>query len=269
VLFLRIFQHLLPDAAAWRLTIAKQLRKFFEGLAGAPTDAVQFVDDVYDDLFPETTRALNEWEREFGLPLTDTTSDPAVVAGRLALAAEWASIGGQSPSYIQGVLQTAGFNVFVHEWWSSGPPYVARDPRSYTAQPLIGLYQCEGDAFGGIGGSQPQCSGLDTQPQCNAFLANDPHYLVNLDLTRRPPPRVPDDPNTWPYFIYVGGATFGDHVSIPSARRAEFERLILKLRPTQNWIVTLIDYGDGTESLWLTEGGDFIVTEGGDFFEIE
>lgn len=251
MLFLRIFSHLLPDAAAWRLTFAKQLRKFFEGLAGAPADAVQFVDDVYGDLFPETTRALNEWERDFGLTLTDMTSDPAVVAGRLLLAAEWASTGGQSPSYIQGVLQTAGFDVYVHEWWSSGPPYVARDPRLYTTQPLVGLYQCTGDAFRLT--SQPQCSSLDTQPQCNAFLANEPGYIVNLDLTRRPPPYVPDDPDTWPFFMYVGAETFPEIAIVDSTRRAEFERLLLKLRPTQNWIVTRASYLGNDEDPLLTE----------------
>ncbi len=258
MLFLRVFQHLLPDSQAWRLTIAKQLRKFFEGLAGAPTDAVQFVDGVYGDIFPSTTRELNEWERQFGLTLTDMTSDPAVTAGRLALAAEWAATGGQSPSYIQGVLHTAGFDdVFVHESWSSGPPYVFRDPRDYTTQPLIGLYQCTADGEP----SQPQCSDLPTQPQCNGFLANETDYLVNLDLTRRPPPRVPDDPDTWPYFVYVGGETFPDRGVVDITRRGEFERLILKLRPTHNWIVTLIDYealaGDGL----LTEDGETLATE--------
>lgn len=261
MLFLRIFQHLLPDAEAWRLTIAKQLRKFFEGLAGTPTDAVTFVDEVYGDIFPKTTRELNEWERQYGLPLTDMTSAPAVTAGRLALAAEWAATGGQSPSYIQGVLQAAGFPVYVHEWWSSGPPYVARDPRNYITQPLIGLYQCHGDAFQYT--TQPQCSALGSQPQCNGFLANDTHYLVNLDLTRRPPPRVPDDPDTWPYFMYVGGETFPDVAIVPSERRAEFERLILKLRPTQNWIVELIVWETVLMQL-TTEAGDPITTEAGD-----
>lgn len=262
MLFLRVFAHLLPQAEAWRLTIAKQLRQFFAGLAGAPTDAVAFVDQVYGDIFPRTTRELNEWERQFGLPLTDMTSAPAVVTGRIALAAEWAATGGQSPHYIQGVLQAAGFSVYVHEWWSSGPPYVARDPRLYTEQPRIGLWQCTGDGEP----SQPQCSDFPTQPQCNSFLANDTHYLVNLDLTLRPPPRVPDDPTTWPYFMYVGGETFPDHATVDITRRAEFERLLLKLRPTQNWIVTLVDYEAVVGAAFITEPGDIFTTEGGDTF---
>lgn len=218
------------------------LRKLHAALSGAFADAVRFTDAVYEDISPETTRALNEWERQFGLPLTDTTSDPAVVLGRLALAAEWAAGGGQSPSYIQGVLHAAGFtNLFVFDWWSSGPPYVARDPRDYTEQPLIGSWQCTGEPGAPLP-SQPQCSAFASQPQCNAWLANEVSYLVNKDLTRRPPPRVPDDSSKWPYFWYVGGETFGDVATVDVARRKELERLLLKIGPAHQWIVTLVSY---------------------------
>jgi hypothetical protein len=253
--FFRTFQHLLPDARAWRLTIDKKLRRFFEGLSFEDLiigteeeepieteegeelgqgygDPVQFLDDVYEDAFPGTTRELVEWEKQFGLEPKGSE-----VARRLALAAEWAATGGQSPSYIQGVLQTAGFDVYVHEWFEpGGPPWVLRDPRDYTDNPLVGIYQCSALP------SQPQCSAFPSQPQCNDWLANETNYLVNKDLTRRPPPLVPDDPAKWPYFLYIGGETFPDIAIVEEDRRAEFERLILKIRPTHNWIVTLVSY---------------------------
>jgi hypothetical protein len=262
MLFLRIFQHLLPRAQAWRTTIDKQLRKLFEGLASEPAEAVLFADQVYLDLFPETTRELNEWERQYGLSVTDTTSPLSVAAGRLLLAAEWRATGGQSPGYLQGVLQTAGFDVYIHEWWETpGPPYVARDPRAYTTAPLTGTVQCTADGEP----TQPQCSDLDTQHQCNDFLANDPGYLVNKDLTLRPPPPVPDDPNTWPFFFYVGAETFPDQAIVDVSRRDEFERLLLKLRPSHNWIVTRVTYTVLAGDSIAAEDGDFIITEDGDF----
>lgn len=220
------------------------LRSLHEALSVAFADAVRFVDGVHGDISPETTRALNEWERQFGLPLSDEDTPSEVVTGRLALAAEWAANGGQSPSYIQGVLQTAGFtNLFVFDWWEDGaPPYVARDPRDYTEQPLIGSWQCTGEP-GAPESFQPQCSAFASQPQCNDWLANEVGYLVNKDLTRRPPPPVPDDPVYWPFFYYVCGETFGEPAAVDVDRRAELERLLLKISPAHMWIVLIADYG--------------------------
>lgn len=236
--FFRVFQHLLPRAAAWRITVTKTLRSFFDGLTTAPEDARDFVDEVYRDAFPATTREIPEWENQFGIVAQGNEA-----ARRLELAAHWSAQGGQSPRYIQDTLQAAGFPLFIHEWWSSGPPYVARDPRDHTVQPLIGSYQCTPDAFVE---DQPQCTGSgSTQPQCNAFLVNEPGYIVNRDLTPRAPPRVPDDPARWPYFLYFGAATFPNRVTIPIEQRAALERLVLKIRPQQNWIVMLVDYDAG------------------------
>lgn len=230
-LFLRIYTHLLPTGAAWRLGFQKQITKFFDGLTGLPSDARAYADAVYQDLFPSTTRELESWEREFGLEPNGSEA-----TRRLALAAAWASGGGQSPAYIESVLQTAGFNLFVHEWWSSGPPYVARDPRTYTTHPKIGTWQCSTFLSG------PRCSSFSTKPRCNAFLANEPGYIVNKDLTRRPPPPVPDDASKFPFFIYIGAATFPTHATVDATRRDELERLILKIRPAQQWVVMLVNY---------------------------
>ncbi len=80
--FFRIFQHLLPSGQAWRVAIDKTLRRFFLGLSQQPELTKAYIDDVYLDLFPETTRQLNEWERQFGLSLTDMSSAPAVTTIR-------------------------------------------------------------------------------------------------------------------------------------------------------------------------------------------
>jgi hypothetical protein len=274
VLFFRLFGHLLPRGQTWSLTINKALRKFFLGLSEQPQETRNFADKVYLDLFPATARsgnpdveldpeersgALEEWEKQYGL----VPSDPLnVSARRLALAAEWQATGGQSPDYIQGVLQVAGFGVYVHDSWSSGPPYVFRDPRDYTDQPLVGIYQCTGAPSAPLP-SQPQCSALATQPQCNDWLANEIHYLVNQDLTRRAPPPVPSDPDTFPYWFYVGGETFGTSAVVDVTRRAEFERLLLKLRPLHLWIGLLIDYAAISGDTLITEDGDALTTEAG------
>jgi uncharacterized protein YmfQ (DUF2313 family) len=229
MLFFRILQHLLPTAEAWQIAIEKKLRRFFQGMAPPLDDVRTYVDQVHGDGFPDTTRELAEWERQFGL-----TPNPDEDVRRLQLAAAWASGGGQSLRYLQDVLQTAGFPLFIHEWWvpPDAPTRVARDPRSYADQPLFGTVQCR----------EPRAQCGEPTAQCNRFLVNDVHYLVNKRLTFEAPPPIPADPARWRHFFYVGGETFPDVVQIDGSRRDELERLLLKIRPTQNWIVLRIDY---------------------------
>lgn len=252
--FFRQFQHLLPRGAAWRLALGTTLRKFFEGLAGPPADVKDFADDVYDDAFAETTRELAEFETQFGLfGGTDEAQR------RAALDAAWKARGGQSPRYLQDVVQAAGFDLFIHEWWDPneaafdqiqcgeplalcGEPraecalesfhHFVRDPTLYTNQPLFGTVQCD----------EPLARCGEPTALCNAFLSNEPGYLVNERLVDVAPPPIPDGPDPWHYFLYWGAETFPDHAQVPADRRAELERLVLKLCPAQQWLVMLVDY---------------------------
>jgi hypothetical protein len=82
---------------------------------------------------------------------------------------------------------------------------------------------------------------------CNQFLANEVWYLWNDDLTNQAPPAVPDDVTYWPHFWYVGGAPFGNLLLVTREDRKCFEQLLLKLGPTEQWIVTMFDVGDFSE----------------------
>lgn len=57
---------------------------------------------------------------------------------------------------------------------------------------------------------------------------------------------MPDDPATWPFFLYISAASFPTHASVAASRRAELERLVLKLSPAHLWLVMLVDYDYGT-----------------------
>jgi hypothetical protein len=244
----RILERLLPDGRAWRRKAEKRLTALIEGLGGAFANARTFADEAWLDLFPSTTRALPKWERQFGIEPLGVEAER-----RSSVAAAWRALGGQSPHYLQGVLQAAGFPLFVHEWWESGPdPWVARDPRDWTNRPLIGTVQC----------GEPRALCGEPTALANRFLVNEPDYIVNLDLTPRAPAPVPDDPARWPFFVYVGGETFGTRVQIPRRRRRELERVLLAHFPTEQWIVTLVDYVDAGFPL-VTAEGDALVTGDG------
>ncbi len=311
--FIRVFQHLLPRSPVWALTFNKTLKKFFAGLA-APFDDTDpskspkaFADAVFSDIFPGTTRQLPKWLFQFGL---EHGADDA--ADILQLQAAWQAQGGQDPKYLQDTLQSAGFPLYVHEWWQEGVPAApqpifgdpfvqcgeptallssrrftrfVRDPRLYTNQPLVGTEQLSSFADAAL--LTPTDPTFADQPQLDSFLVNNVGYLVNDDLSRNAPPAIPDDtknfspyghrggrepkpggvedrdwyPDAWPYFFYLGGANFPDRVAVPASRRAELERLALKLRPTHLWVVMLVDYIPDVDAS-VTVGG-VSVTAGG------
>lgn len=229
---LRIIKHLLPRTKTWSLPFGSTIRKFFQALAdGLVEQAVDFIDGVWEQHFPETTDELTEWELEFGCWGSGTDAQR-----RLSLAAEWQATGGQSPYYLQTVLQAAGFDVYYHGWWTGS---AVRDPHDYTESAYSGTEQCHGTKDS----VQDQCADVDTDnpPRCDFFLANDVKYIVNESLNRMAPPPLPDDPNRYRHFIYWCGETFGTNAVVPDDRLLELKRLLLKICPAHLWLVLLTE----------------------------
>tara|TARA_R110000744_G_scaffold333450_1_gene438846 strand:+ start:7363 stop:8178 length:816 start_codon:yes stop_codon:yes gene_type:complete len=270
MMFLRIFKHLLPNARAWRVTVDKKLRQFFEGLSGTGDNVKSFFDGIWGDLFPETTREISAWERQFGLPGTELTEQQR----RDRLSASWKALGGQDPRYIQDTLRENGFDVYVHEWWepSSTPePGVKicvepRNPLLWLRRESSGvatLVDCGepmalcGEAFAEAGnGLSPRGYPLvnkiiQTEPDfltvCGESIAEaggpealSGNYFVFVDRPKEY--IVPANPDKWPYFLYIGAETFGELAQVTPSRRDEFEALCLKICPTQQWLGILVEY---------------------------
>ena len=268
-MFFRIFKHLLPNARAWRLTVDKQLRQFFEGLAGTGEDIVTFVDDVWLDIFPETTRELDKWENQFGLPNTLTNDQER----RDRINAAWVVLGGQSPQYIQDTLQAAGFDVYVHEWWVPGSePAVGvkaaatpRNPFTYLEDGVTPLKYTSADGAPDMqdGDLAVAMDGVTDQPTGYTLVnkifvptsiiigdgsvemadgvdhAQDNGFLTTYALKNY---QIPADVTKYPYFLYIGGQVFPNHANLSISRRNEFETLCLKICPTQQWLGILVNY---------------------------
>ncbi len=273
--FLNLFKNLLPDGRAWRLTIDKKLRQFFGGLTGTPEDVKAHADQVFEDVFPETTTKLGEWDGQFGLP--DTVLTDAERRDRLT--ATWRQlVGGQSPRYIQDTLQAAGFDVYVHQFWEPIPgrpnggsingdvvPTV-RDPRTYINDGTSGttdFLMNDGAELAQDGGAEAEDGSTESPPgyllvnkvtvtsqfsgvqdggsdmQDGPFFAQDGKQVVGFSEKTY---TIPNDPDTWPYFLYIGGDNFPDVATVGQARRAEFEELCLRICPTQQWLGVLVQY---------------------------
>jgi hypothetical protein len=252
-LFFRVFSHLLPDSLALRIRQGTQpwkigdgskvgdtgllvggkfgasrtIDRFWYGFAYGFADARKYAGNMLLDLYSNSTRDLDEWEYQYGLPRASATNDR-----RANVLAAHQSTGGQGPDYLQAVVQAAGFPLYIHEWFDVGSSGSPLDPRSVTVTPRLGRTRC--------GGPRANCG--DPDARCDSSLANNPLYIVNKQLLRIAPPSISNDPSAWPKFLYWGAEIFPGHASVPAARRAELERLLLKICPMDQWLVVLVDY---------------------------
>jgi hypothetical protein len=235
------------------------LRQFFEGLSGTGEDVKAATDDVYLDVFPQTTRELDQWEEQFGLTQVPLTEQER----RDRLDAAWKQQGGQSPRYIQDTLQANGFNVFIHQWWVPGTEMPVNTPGCVTPRvpsETIGFFgaQC-GEPSAQCGEPSAQCGNSllaryfnecgeqtaqcgEEGAQCGAFAARVGYMLVNKSPNFNPSFAPPTEVDKQAYILYIGGINYTDVAEIPATRKDEFETLCLKICPTQQWLGIIVRY---------------------------
>lgn len=257
--YFNLFKYLFPKSNAFSLFIQKNFTKFVEGLTALPDDFRTYIDEVYFDIFPETTRCLELWEDQFGI-LNKNGSEAIRINN---VDQRWKMKGGQGADYIQQVLNDAGFNVQVHE---NNPPV---DPATFLVGDFImvagggNAYAGRSDAFAGksttgellVNGFIPVQSDqrLYLMNAGNGYAGNQTavagyftqFYVADKSYT------LPTDPLLFPFVWFIGGdATRNasneliaiDIVQIPAEREQEFKDLILMLKPTQSWVGLIVEY---------------------------
>lgn len=266
-----MFKHLLPTGRALNITQSKPLRWLFQGLSVLPENFKPYADQIFEDIDPQKTTKLTQWEQQFGMQVTTTDEQTR----RDRLSGVWAQLyGGQSPRYIQDALQAAGFDVYVHPWWEdSARPLggsvngdatpVARSPfdqlwsggaaRQYVGTGHVALY-CGGDsAFSNSQNSPPGYALVNKVPivgqvpvgcgHTELYCGGGSAYVGSeaLSFSEKVYP-LPNDVEKFPYFVYIGGQTYPEVVTIPLDRKDELERLCLQICPSHNWLGMLITY---------------------------
>jgi hypothetical protein len=67
MIFFEAVKLLFPRSRFFRLVTDNMLRKFVIGMSALPDDVRTEMEKTYSDLFPDTTRALSEWEKQFSV----------------------------------------------------------------------------------------------------------------------------------------------------------------------------------------------------------
>lgn len=262
-----IIEALLPSGSLWNQQADGDLDKLFDGMgANADTvvDDVECVGCVRD---PETTPLLSDLEREYGIS-TDTRLTEETRREQLASLVYFAEVAGTKDT-LQSALNRAGFDVQVHE---NSP---AVDPDIFLNS--VPLMVADGDnAYAGF---YPTTPGVYTSVAGRtggyllvngAVFKQSPEYLsVAGEIYAGEPTTalagryddlkqelilydIPDDPDTWPFFFFVGGDATRDPVTgeltdietadVPSEERVVFERIILKYKPLHTWAGLIVNY---------------------------
>lgn len=252
------FKHLFSRSQAWRL-VASPIKEYIKGFSYFPGDLRDFIDNIWLDIFPDTTRELGKWENQFGIGQTGTTQE------RLDnLKGRWQAQGGQGFDYLQDLIHDSGYpQVFLHEWWFiDGSEVITINPNILNGVYEIYCLAPDSDC----GATEAECGILlsttdlvmlvNKGPELSSFdygiycLApdsdcgsTDAECGVLTGLTFVPIEyMIPQDPVQWRYIIYVGAETFGEVAEVPAELRGEFERLLLGKMPYQQWMGLLINY---------------------------
>ena len=257
--FFKVFKLLFPYSNAFSLFVDKRLTQFIKGLSALPQNLKEYIQNIYLDLFPSTTRKLDKWNNAFGVGFPAKTEADQ----RTDLDAIWKSQGGQGADYIQEVLNNAGFDVQVHENNPPADPDLFLNNIPVMVAGGITAYAGNDLAFAGKTGGDLLVNG--------SIVTNIPLYLsvcgaVNMSCgndeakagffekfgTIEKIYQITNDADLWGAFFFIGGDATRNAVThkletinnfdIQIERKAEFIRLILKLKPVQTWAGLMINY---------------------------
>lgn len=251
-------KHLFSRSQAWRL-VASPIKEYIKGYSYFPVTIRDFIDNIWNDIFPSKTMELEKWEQQFNLQPEGATQE------RIDnLIGRWRAQGGQGLDYLQDLIHDSGYpQVFLHEWWIPGSdPVEARNPNQYLGD-VYSVYclapdsDC-GSAFADCGGPSVEAKNMLVNKGPEVLSVGFATYCLSPDSDCGSSEAecgviigtgfipliysIPQDEIQWRYIIYVGAEIFSEYAEVPAELQDEFERLLLGKLPYQQWIGPMINY---------------------------
>jgi hypothetical protein len=223
---------LFPLSRAFWLFVNNNKRKLIKGLSKLPENVRHELELVYFDIFPDTTRFPEKWEKVFAVLFT--TGE--MVKRRSILDSLWKiNAGGQSAYFLEQILQYIDNSLMIIE----NVPIC--DPRSTLS---IGIAVC--------GNKTMRCG--NKRARCNYHLSNGTFVPTMLRNDVIEFYTLPDDIKYWAFCFFVCNNVYRDGnnqiVFIEKLRlniiwKNYIEYLILKIKPVHSTAIVFIDWQEG------------------------
>lgn len=265
-----------PKGASWDIAPNSDLDKLLDGIGASNDEVMEFLSQLASIRDPANTFILGDLEREYGV-FTDELFTDAERRERLKPHVYPGEKTG-SADHLQSALDLAGlgagaagggYNLQVH---INDPPVdpapfidkafqmVAGGDNAFAGfEPLSGP---PSTAFAGsIGGEWVVNGDIFTQSPAYtmqaggdfAFAGNGNAVAGRFDSLNQTPIEydTPTDPNDWPLVFFVGGdatrningeLTNIEIASVPTARKNELRRLILRIKPLGTWCGLIVGF---------------------------
>jgi hypothetical protein len=222
---------LFPISRAFRLFVNNNKRKLIKGLSRLPENIRHKIELVYFDIFPDTTRFPEKWEKVFAVVFTAAELSKR----KNILSVLWKiNKGGQSWPFLEEVLQGIDENIRVIE------NVPVSDPRSIR---VVRLAVC-GNRIMVCGNRKAVCDyRLDNTPFLPFILRNDVSEFYTL----------PYDSRYWEMCFFVckevvrdgrGNIIFVRQLAIDIVWKNYIEYLILKIKHVHSTAILFIDWKD-------------------------
>ncbi len=225
---LNLSRSLYPRGRTFRMPFGSIFERLTKALAISEDIAYNEALNILDTILPDndnfTEEEADKWERRLGL-ITNTLTPLA--DRKLALLRKinhpGTIVARQHFLYLEGQLQSAGFDVFIHEnrFPNGGGGFETKTPNE-----LIGI---SGDAVHSplVQHGQFQHGSGFSDKIANSIEASI-DALFNIG-------------NNFRSTFFIGGAIIGDFATIPGSREKEFRQMVLRIKPVQSIAFLFID----------------------------
>jgi uncharacterized protein YmfQ (DUF2313 family) len=226
---LKLSKQLYPTGRAFKMPLSSEFEKLVKGLGRSEARMYSGANSILNSLLPDndnfTTQDATDWERRLGMI---TNSSVSLADRKLSIRRKIAHPGTiparQNYLYIEGQLQQAGFDVYVHE---NRFPY---GDGSYTQLTPF-------EASGAISGTFQHGDAQHGDIQHGSAYDDKVVNYIDEELDN-----IFNVGDNLKFTFFICGPYLGDFADVPFERKDEFRQLILKLKPVQCVAYLFINY---------------------------